>query len=141
MAINAGDAVLTFLGDTTQLDQTFDKVNADAQSKLGPAAIAAKAVGASLDDAAKTGGAAAAQLTGVWSRVAEATIANASAQKTMQAATKAAQQAGGDDVVTMLALAQAQQAAAAAALELAHAQGEAGAATEQLTYSTRETNE
>src|ERR1019366_1088713 len=141
MAINAGDAVLTFLGDTTQLDQTFDKVNADAQSKLGPAAVAAKAVGTGLDDAAKTGGAAAAQLTGVWDRVAVATLANSTAQKTLQAATKAAQQSGSEDVVTMLALAQAQQKAAAASIEFADATKEARTETEDQTYTNREANE
>ncbi len=37
-AIDVGDAVLTFLGDTTQLDASFDRIRDAAQSKLGEAA-------------------------------------------------------------------------------------------------------
>jgi hypothetical protein len=40
MPINVGDAVLTFLGDTTQLDQAVAKVNVDTQAKVIPAALA-----------------------------------------------------------------------------------------------------
>jgi hypothetical protein len=36
MAIDIGDAVLTFLGDTTQLDQAFDKVGTEAPAKMAP---------------------------------------------------------------------------------------------------------
>lgn len=36
MAINVGDAVLTFLGDSTQLELAFDKVNVEAEAKLQP---------------------------------------------------------------------------------------------------------
>lgn len=37
MAIEVGDAVLRFLGDSTQLDLAFDKVNAEAEISLAPA--------------------------------------------------------------------------------------------------------
>lgn len=37
MAIDVGDAVLTFLGDTTQLDSAFDRVNEGTVNKLNPA--------------------------------------------------------------------------------------------------------
>lgn len=37
MAIDIGDAVLTFLGDTTQLNATFDKVGTDVPAKMAPA--------------------------------------------------------------------------------------------------------
>jgi hypothetical protein len=37
MAINVGDAVLYFSGNTTALDAAIDKINASAQGKLQPA--------------------------------------------------------------------------------------------------------
>lgn len=37
MALSVGDAVLTFLGDTTQLDQAFNKVATEAGAKMGVA--------------------------------------------------------------------------------------------------------
>ena len=36
MSVDIGDAVLTFLGDTTQLDTAFDKVASDGVNKLQP---------------------------------------------------------------------------------------------------------
>lgn len=38
MAIDVGDAVLNFIGDTTQLDASFAQVGATAEAKLAPAA-------------------------------------------------------------------------------------------------------
>jgi hypothetical protein len=38
--ISVGDAVLSFLGDTTQLDATFDRVGAEATAKMGVATTA-----------------------------------------------------------------------------------------------------
>ncbi len=38
MAIDVGDAVLNFIGDTTQLDASFAKVGETAEAKLAPAA-------------------------------------------------------------------------------------------------------
>ena len=37
-ALDVGDAVLRFLGDTTQLDAAFNKVATEAGEKLAPAA-------------------------------------------------------------------------------------------------------
>ena len=34
--LDVGDAVLTFLGDTTQLDLAFDKVNSGTTAALDP---------------------------------------------------------------------------------------------------------
>lgn len=42
--IDAGDAVLTFLGDTTQLDLAFDKVEQETQQKLEPTNVVLKEV-------------------------------------------------------------------------------------------------
>jgi hypothetical protein len=36
MPVDVGDAILTFIGDTTQLDQAFDSVGAQAETKLAP---------------------------------------------------------------------------------------------------------
>jgi hypothetical protein len=43
--IDVGDAVLTFLGDTTQLDVAFDRVQAHAESSMGAAAGSVAQVG------------------------------------------------------------------------------------------------
>jgi hypothetical protein len=43
--LNVGDAVLTFLGDTTQLDQVFARLPADAEASMGKAADSVSKVG------------------------------------------------------------------------------------------------
>jgi len=56
--IDVGDAVLTFLGDTTQLDQAFDRVATSAEVKMAKAADSVSQVGDAADDAgAKLGSA------------------------------------------------------------------------------------
>jgi hypothetical protein len=45
MPVNVGDAVLTFIGDTTQLDQAFTKVGVEAATKMPPAAAEVANVG------------------------------------------------------------------------------------------------
>jgi hypothetical protein len=59
MAIDIGDAVLTFLGDTTQLDAAFDKVGTEVPAKLAPAVTAMGSVGQAAkgigDQLTKTG--------------------------------------------------------------------------------------
>jgi hypothetical protein len=131
MPVQLGDAVLTFLGDSTQLELAFDKVEASAETKLGPAAAAADAVGDALEGAGVKGQAAAQQISGAWQRVAQATIQNQQAQKALAVAMDAVKKSGGEDVVAMLALAQAQQAAAKAALELKAAQQAVGPAAQE----------
>jgi hypothetical protein len=54
VAIEVGDAVLTFLGDTTQLDAAFDRVGAEAPAKLEPASQAIKEVGTNWQFAGET---------------------------------------------------------------------------------------
>jgi hypothetical protein len=49
--INVGDAVLTFLGDTTQLDQAFDRIATQAEVKMAKAADSVSQVGDAADDA------------------------------------------------------------------------------------------
>ena len=46
MAIDIGDAVLTFLGDTTQLDAALNRVGAEVPAKLAPAEAALGGLGA-----------------------------------------------------------------------------------------------
>ena len=53
MAIDIGDAVLTFYGDLTQLDAAFNKVNAEAGAKLGPATTQVQGLGQGFQDAGK----------------------------------------------------------------------------------------
>jgi hypothetical protein len=53
--IDIGDAVLTFLGDTTQLDAAFDKVGSEAVTKLAPADAAVKGLGESFQGAGVQG--------------------------------------------------------------------------------------
>src|ERR1035437_4675009 len=50
--INVGDAVLTFLGDTTQLDLAFDRVATSAEVKMAAAADSVGQVGEAADVAA-----------------------------------------------------------------------------------------
>jgi hypothetical protein len=50
MAIDIGDAVLTFLGDTTQLDQVYDRVGTEAPAKMAPAAAAIQETSAAVGD-------------------------------------------------------------------------------------------
>ena len=47
--INVGDAVLQFLGDTTQLDQAFDRVATEAEVKMAGAADSVSKVGDAVD--------------------------------------------------------------------------------------------
>ncbi len=47
--INVGDAVLTFLGDTTQLDAAFDRVATEAEVKMAKAADSVGQIGDALD--------------------------------------------------------------------------------------------
>jgi hypothetical protein len=48
--INVGDAVLTFLGDTTQLDVAFDRVATQAEVKMAAAAASISQVGDAADE-------------------------------------------------------------------------------------------
>lgn len=121
MAIDVGDAVLTFLGDASQLDLAFDNVNASAETKLKPAAQNAKEVGKALDDAGKTGQRAGQEISESWLRVARATQENKTAQKEVADAMKAVQKAGSDNSSQMGQLAAAQERAAASAIALAEA--------------------
>ena len=49
--IDVGDAVLTFLGDTTQLDLAFDRVATQAEVKMAAAAGSVSQIGDAADDA------------------------------------------------------------------------------------------
>lgn len=53
MAIEVGDAVLKFLGDSTQLDAAFDSVGPKAEAAFEPAAKSAEDLGDKLDDVGK----------------------------------------------------------------------------------------
>src|SRR5437762_9314145 len=57
-AVSVGDAILRFLGDTTQLDAAFNKVAAEAGEKLGVAGAAAGGLGTKLEGAGAQGTAA-----------------------------------------------------------------------------------
>ncbi len=138
MPLNVGDAVLTFLGDTTQLDQAFTKVNQDAATKLGPAADAATGVGTAMTGAGEAAESASGQITGAWERVAQATIANQQAQQWLRDAIAVAASAGAQDVAVMNALASAERQAAAAAIELAAARKAATQAQDEENESTSE---
>lgn len=50
MPQNVGDAVLTFIGDTTQLDQAFANVAQGAEASMGAAAASVDGVGKSLQE-------------------------------------------------------------------------------------------
>src|SRR5579862_3658493 len=52
--IDVGDAVLTFLGDTTQLDQAFDRVATKAETKMAEAADSVGQVGDATDQVASS---------------------------------------------------------------------------------------
>lgn len=131
MPIQVGDAVLNFLGDSSQLELAFDQVAASAETKLGPAAAAAGAVGDELEKSGEKGQLAGAQVSSAWQRVAQATVANSAAQKALAQAMDAVKKSGSEDVVAMLALAQAQQNAARTAAELAAAQKAVGPAARE----------
>src|SRR5579862_8448752 len=45
MSIEVGDAVLKFLGDSTQLDTKFDQIGPNAERAFEPAAVAAEEAG------------------------------------------------------------------------------------------------
>lgn len=66
MAIDIGDAVLTFLGDTTQLDAAFDKVGTEAPAKLSPADAAIGALGTKFQTTGAQGTEAAGTLADAW---------------------------------------------------------------------------
>jgi hypothetical protein len=66
MAIDIGDAVLTFLGDTTQLDAAFDKVGTEAPAKLAPADAAIGALGTKFQTTGAQGTQAAGTLADAW---------------------------------------------------------------------------
>lgn len=53
MSQQVGDAVLRFLGDSTQLDAAFDSVGPKAQAAFDPAAKSAEGLGEALDDTGK----------------------------------------------------------------------------------------
>src|SRR5205807_1181391 len=48
--ISVGDAVLRFLGDTTELDTAFERVGTEAESKMGRATNAIKGTTAAVDE-------------------------------------------------------------------------------------------
>ena len=50
MAIDIGDAVLTFLGDTTNLDQVFNQVGTEVPAKMAPAAAAIQGTSAAVEE-------------------------------------------------------------------------------------------
>src|SRR5258708_27716915 len=52
--IDGGDAVLTFLGDTTQLDAAFNRVANEAATKMGAAADSVGQVGDAVDEVTKS---------------------------------------------------------------------------------------
>jgi hypothetical protein len=52
--IDVGDAVLTFLGDTTQLDQAFNRIADEAAAKMGAAADSVGQVGDAVDGVTKS---------------------------------------------------------------------------------------
>jgi hypothetical protein len=121
VAINAGDAVLTFLGDATQLDLAFDQVAASAKTKLDPAAASAKGVGTELDNSGKKGQEAGQKISQAWLNVARATQENQAAQKAVSEAMTLVNKVGTENTTAMSALALAQQRAAASAIALAEA--------------------
>lgn len=59
MPISIGDAVLTFLGDTTQLDVALTRINNQAKSQLSPAAAEAQKLSGSINAAGQSANAAA----------------------------------------------------------------------------------
>lgn len=53
MSIEVGDAVLKFLGDSTQLDTKFDEIGPKAARAFDPAAKSAEGLGDAMDDTGK----------------------------------------------------------------------------------------
>lgn len=129
MAIELGDAVLRFLGDSTQLELAFDSIESQAATKLAPATASVNQLGASLEGAGKQGAAASVVISESFMRVAQATAANTAAQKSLAEALALVKKNGADDTAAVLALAAAQQTAAASAAALAVATKEAGSKT------------
>jgi len=62
MAIDIGDAVLTFLGDTTQLEAAYERVGVEAPAKMAPAAAAIEEVGGEWQLAGQTASTAGAEM-------------------------------------------------------------------------------
>lgn len=54
MALNVGDAVLQFLGDTTQLDAAFNRVATEAGAKMGVATTAIQGTTGAVDEMSKS---------------------------------------------------------------------------------------
>ena len=49
MAIEVGDAIMRFFGDSTQLDQAFNQISADSSAKLGPVKEDIREIGSNWD--------------------------------------------------------------------------------------------
>lgn len=79
--ISVGDAVLTFVGDTTQLDQAFERVGSEAQVKLAPANAAIEQVGQEWQFAGQTASTAAGEMFAASEEVAEGAELSASAMR------------------------------------------------------------
>jgi len=110
MGINVGDVVLTFLGDTTQLHQAFEQVEAEATQRISPAAAQVANLGTTFTTA---GG-----------KAAESALALKGAQLELKAALEAVLKAGGQTTENLTRLAVAEQKLALAANESKVAQQE-----------------
>ncbi len=148
MALNVGDAILTFRGDLTQLNLAFDEA-ANSASKLAPAQATIDGVGASFDRVAtqaevaaasmkaagETGQQAGTQISAAWQNVARATVTNAAAQKELYAALFAVKATGGESAAALDRYALALQNAATSTEELTAARKAATVSTEQLVVA------
>jgi Sec-independent protein translocase protein TatA len=72
MPIQVGDAVLTFLGDSTQLDAAIDRINEETPAKLEPASTAIKEVAGNWEFAGSTASTAGSQAVIAGEEMAEA---------------------------------------------------------------------
>jgi hypothetical protein len=136
--ISLGDAVLNFVGDTTNLEAAYDTVNTQAKTKLQPALDQTKGLGDQMKKTGTDAQQAGVQVSEAWIKVARATQENSAAQKQLSDAMAAVKATAGQDVVAMLALAQAQQRAAISSLELAAAQKEAAGGAQDLGFKMGE---
>jgi hypothetical protein len=149
---SVGDAILKFVSDTTELDASFDRIQAESAAKLAPVQAQAAAVGAALDGvtASAQGTSAALGQTGVegqkavsavssaYVKLAQATAANQQAQQSVRIALSNVRQTGGESAQAITLLAEAQEKAALAAKNLADAQAAVRVESQGVTVAEQE---
>ncbi len=143
MSMQIGDAILKFVGDTTDLDAAFQQVQEGSAAKLAPVQAdvagistaldavveSAQAAGAAMAEAGEQGTQAASTLSEAQTNVAKLTYENQVAQKSLQVALRQVHATSGDVASVIESLGRAQARAAQTAQALAAAQDEVRASS------------